>query len=399
MPRWKTLRQKTTYELEGLQFAENPEDELKKCFRDAITSAMDACKSSIGHPDRIGLKVNSTRLKYPLWVRFHSTHDPELVVESAMNAFNKINYNADEGSVLGAPFQIEVLSSCIGALQKELGNAPQQINGRGRQRLHKKEGFAIVERGLIKIANQDSLCLFYACEMGRLRYELNSDKYRNFKQSLNLQQTAALHLKNAIKAPNLDKYDAARWCPKIQRFYNHQYGENQYAIYVFNKYFQGGKPIFRTGDPYAKNKILLFYTGSHFNVISSLHAVFNIKMYCFVCEQPYSSKYTHNSKCGAVCINCRTLSGKCFDDGFRKQCYGCQKIFINQKCFDSHLKKEGKFEKSVCNRFAKCNECGVVWDKYRYSKLPQKVHRCGEYLCRTCGYNKLNKFISKYIII
>ena len=59
------------------------------------------------------------------------------------------------------------------------------------------------------------------------------------------------------------------------------------------------------------------------------------------------------------------------------QCNKCGKKFMNAQCLERH-------KGTVCAKFRRCLDCGVIWDFGRFLKGERPEHVCGESFCQTC---------------
>ena len=87
----------------------------------------------------------------------------------------------------------------------------------------------------------------------------------------------------------------------------------------------------------------------------------------------------HSARCKHLCMQCRRMGElPCQPDGSPPvQCNKCGKRFINAQCMERH-------KGTVCAKFRKCLDCGVIWAYGQYLKGSRPEHVCGEYFCQTC---------------
>ena len=313
-PIFKTTRHRTRFEVKKIEEASNPTDILKECFAIAIEQAQNACKKAIGFPDKFGLRLFTERLEYAMWIPVGTMTSN--TIDSMMNRFNMVNQSAKPGTILGAPFTVEVTCVCEEELARfYAGQSRQYMPGRGRVMKRKAEdkkndiSYAYHDDGLIKIDNlDDGYCLFHACEMARLeKTERDRNKFFRYKNDYDQQLENALALIDAIGAPrNLTSYDAADWLQRIQAFYDQQYPE-QFRIFIFGRFGQY-KPKMKTGALSNLHTLCLYYDNNHYDVIPRITRFFaSVESYCFACEAPYKDKLKHRLKCEVLCILCRGL--------------------------------------------------------------------------------------------
>ncbi|CAF1064249.1 unnamed protein product [Brachionus calyciflorus] len=91
-------------------------------------------------------------------------------------------------------------------------------------------------------------------------------------------------------------------------------------------------PIY-IGDP--KNKfIYLLFTGSHYNVITSMKAFYKRSYYCDFCKIAYQN--VEKNKCKNLCNSCNRQ--KCaIETAFK--CEKCDILYNNEKCYNIHTEK------------------------------------------------------------
>ena len=87
----------------------------------------------------------------------------------------------------------------------------------------------------------------------------------------------------------------------------------------------------------------------------------------------------HSTRCKHLCMQCRRIGEPpCQPDGSPPvHCNKCGKLFTNAQCMERH-------KGTVCAKFRKCLDCGVIWDYGQYLKGQRPEHACGEYFCQTC---------------
>ena len=311
-PRFKYLRHRSKFQLKNLEKSKNPECVLKKLLRQAIDQAIEESKKKTGTPDRFGLRISSERLKRG---DFNVNFDPinANTLDSIMNRLHKVSKSAEEESIIGAPFTVEVTTICFDDLCKEVAQgktarmaASGAKNGPRKRKcdvLH-----AIFEDGLLKIRNKDTYCVFHAVEMARLEKTMaNRNEFKNYRRQRFEQERVAEQLIRAIGAPEGEPfYDAGVYLPRIQEYYNQKW-PGEFQIYVFGRYGDY-RPLFKTGDKDNKIVLTLYYDdeAKHFDVVPTITTFFaGIRNYCYACEKPFFDIYTHRMKCKQLCIHCR----------------------------------------------------------------------------------------------
>jgi hypothetical protein len=106
----------------------DPEYLLRILIKRSIDEAMDEAEKVTGFkPDRIGTAITSVHLDKPIYTPFREP--TEDTPESLLNRFLHVvqsRTSKGKGSVLGAPFEIRVDTTCVDALPKN-----QKIQGSG----------------------------------------------------------------------------------------------------------------------------------------------------------------------------------------------------------------------------------------------------------------------------
>ena len=313
-PRFKYLRHRSKFQLKNLEKSKNPEGVLKKLLRQAIDQAIEESKEKTGTPDRFGLRISSERLKRG---DFNVNFDPinANTLDSIMNRLHKVSKSAEEESIIGAPFTIEVTTICFDDLCKEVGQRQTPIMAAsGTANVPRKRKcdvlHAVFEDGLLKIRNRDNYCVFHAVEMARKDKTMgNRSEFKNYRRSLDQQRVAVNILLDAIRAPKKQPfYDAGEYLPRIQEYYVQIY-PGEFRIFVFGKYGQY-KPLFKSGDMDNRIVLALYYddVAQHFDVIPTITSFFGgINQYCYACERPFRKIDDHKMKCKQLCIHCRGI--------------------------------------------------------------------------------------------
>ena len=93
---------------------------------------------------------------------------------------------------------------------------------------------------------------------------------------------------------------------------------------------------------------------------------------------PYFNLKTHTSRCKAKCKLCCTLAWNtpCTTDGTDPiKCAGCNKVFNNMHCYNTHLADD------ICSLYKKCDKCGQNYrakrkNKDEYGNVRPIYHQC-----------------------
>ena len=309
--RFKYLRHRSKFQLKNLEKSKNPEGVLKKLLRQAIDETVEESKKKTGTPDRFGLRISSERLKRG---DFNVNFDPinANTLDSIMNRLQKVSKSAEEESIIGAPFTVEVTTICFDDLCREVGQRKSPIMPASGPRKRKCDVLhAIFEDGLLKIRNfEDNYCIFHAVEMARRDKTMgNRSEFKNYRRSIVQQKIAVNRLVDSIRAPKKQPfYDAGEYLPKIQEYFDQEW-PGEYQIYVFGR-FGEYRPLFKTGDKDNRIVLSLYYdeAAKHFDVIPTITSFFGgINQYCYACERPFRKIDDHKMKCKQLCIHCRGI--------------------------------------------------------------------------------------------
>ena len=118
----------------------------------------------------------------------------------------------------------------------------------------------------------------------------------------------------------------------------------------------------------------------HFHTIASIAGFFNSSYFCQLCLKAYDHKNRH--ACLNSCMVCE--SDQCPVTNNEVPCTSCNRTCRSMTCFNRHLevKKSKKAPVlSPCQRWHKCITCKKVLD---VTKRDPRLHKCGEWFCRTC---------------
>ena len=163
-----------------------------------------------------------------------------------------------------------------------------------------------------------------------------------------------------------------------------------YQITLYNQYNKWGEILYQ--GPVASKFLYICYTGSHFNVVSSMAAFLNRNYYCNYCKIAFNTPGNHS--CGMVCRMCGRPD--CDYLGQHK-CAHCEEPCNNEICLRIHQEKlcykittcqicsQKKHRKHVCGAAQRwCFNCkkGVDWD-----------HRC--YMLKDKHYPNKKEVVKK----
>jgi G:T-mismatch repair DNA endonuclease (very short patch repair protein) len=134
---------------------------------------------------------------------------------------------------------------------------------------------------------------------------------------------------------------------------------------------------------FVKNRfIYLLKDGDHFDVITSMKALYCVKDFCHL----HKKKIEHSYKCNLCESTCSICDGERHVDVQYDEygsvrwmyCEDCYRYFYNQTCYERHKRQNGR---KVCGKVWKCQTCKNLIE--RKSRTPE-THRCGERMCHNC---------------
>lgn len=221
----------------------------------------------------------------------------------------------------------------------------------------------VKRRGIIKINNDDNLCLPRALVVGKVYADkgtaMEKEKIRRDIDKIQSNKTSQLILDTNINLP-----DEGCGIPELREFQKHLF---DYKITVY-KYDTKGREVIFEGDVESNKKINLLYHNNHFNVISSLTAAFCCDYYCEDCHVPYNTKNQH--RCQRTCPQCQS-SPLCEKIAQETDCSDCNRKFRGKACFDNH-KSSNSRGSSICDQIKRCLICLKSYGSHRQ-------HICEEY--------------------
>nr|CAD2209479.1 unnamed protein product [Meloidogyne enterolobii] len=345
---------------------ENPEELLRNIIHDCMTKTVEASRNHSIEPDRLGALISSQLLDNDIWIPIRRIEND--TVDNILNRFQLVSQSKiEKGSILGQPFTVKIQTLGISSLPKN-----QSIRGRAPQDNGTDDG-QIKSELLIKIANPNNLCLFYALEITR--------KY--VTKELGIGMKDVLDLLKAAKIPHdLPEYDAVEYVPIIVDFWNNQYKDAGYKFRVFVFGRDNEKPIFKYGAENFNVQVSILHSNNHFDGIRNVGGMFGLRMkYCFTCEKKFRKSKEHDMKCKSRCNLCGRVGSEypCVASGnFYKKCDECGKKYLNEDCFNHHKKS------SNCRQTKICEKCGVIWSMKNYKREAEKKHVCGQKWCQIC---------------
>lgn len=130
--------------------------------------------------------------------------------------------------------------------------------------------------------------------------------------------------------------------------------------------------MYRTPEKREK-RVVLYYEGSqmdsigHFNPVTTLNSLFNVRNYCLTCECPYSNDHI----CGVtICIICKSMECDVVQPLTGEEewshCHSCNRRFPSPTCYQQHQMV------GTCDVMFKCEKCKKT------VKSVRTKHVCGE---------------------
>lgn len=190
----------------------------------------------------------------------------------------------------------------------------------------------------------------------------------------------------------------AELLPQIQNYYDKIYGNLRIILYAGIN-IKKNAVIFRGEAPNNKFYNLCVYQNDkgQFFVVRNVKKLFYYKSspkmkYCYECNALFnpSKPYDHTRKCKVLCSSCFNYGKKCKKIvNEEKSCTKCKRYFLNQQCFDNHLRK-------VCSQATKCLDCDqeIIMDAHRHNTnkhfkkrvetAKESVHKHYEKKCWKC---------------
>ena len=157
--------------------------------------------------------------------------------------------------------------------------------------------------------------------------------------------------------------------------------ERSYAPYTFGQ---------------GTQHLALLYDSGHYDVVTSLPALFASDFFCFHCFRPYNLQGHHLCPVnkGNFCNSCRQAN--CQEHALAYQnkttpkvlCHDCNRYFYGPQCLLNHKtmafsnRVTTRQRKSVCESCRRCKECNV----FCRSHQQVKHHKCGWMFCRNCKF-------------
>ena len=304
--------------------------------------------------DRLRLVISNDELTHPISTKLLKVSDFKL------NQLSDIINTLENKEIDLEKCKIIVQSVKIPAGQGRLYLSKQTVNRK---------------KCIITIKNNDTICLARAIVTAYAN--LHPENYTTtqlkdgFNKSRKLQQIQAKELHNNA---NVEINDYGNSLEDVNTFALHL--EVEINIIDSEQFNQ----IIYTSNKGKTDKIYLYKTRNHFDVIKSMTAFLDTAYYCHSCKKAYTRHDKH--KCPQKCLSCFkyfTDGNKCNGKGVT--CKQCNRVFHGNNCFKNHTSNRSKKDcDSVCNSVAKCLKCNQI-----ILKPYINIHKCGHKMCNNCN--------------
>ena len=311
-------------------------------------------KRQLKSNDRIRLVISNDELNHPISTKLLKVSDFKL--NQLSDVINTLEYK-------------EIyLENC-----KIIIQSVKIPSGKGRLYLSKQT--VNRKQCIITIKNNDTICLARAIVTAYAN--LHPENYTTtqlkdgFNKSRKLQEIQAKELHNNA---NVEINEYGNSLEDVNSFASHLDVEiNIIDSEQFNE-------IIYTSNNGKTDKIYLYKTRNHFDVIKSMTAFLDVAYYCHSCKKAYTRRDKH--KCPQKCLSCFEYfpdGNKC--DGKAVYCKHCNRVFHGNSCFKNHTSNRSKDgDDSVCSSVAKCLKCNQI-----ILKPYIKIHKCGHKMCNNCN--------------
>jgi hypothetical protein len=333
-------------------------DDLHRMFDDVLGQVREMYDAGV----RARVYINHPDLQYekPIFVALRPIH--LLTPQAILAAIEKI-LNLNKGLKLDDKLQIH-----IGIMDIPHGGGFSSIT----RRLFDDSLIERLKKKTILVIPKDKIHLTCAaraiiCGVARLRCDIK--KYRLVaRKDTCTQYSIAYDLLKEVGLP-VDREISIREFVLIENYFDVQ-------VIVYDAPFRSG--CIYTGARERLDKIFIYHSDNHFDLITSITGFLKSGYYCTTCRVPYSNK-THHS-CNFYCKTCQHLN--CIVEN-EMVCYSCNQLCRSQDCFDRHKNKHSSDIYTLCETNYACKKCKVVT-----TRCEKNDHICGEYTCSNC-HNKV----------
>ena len=297
-----------------------------------------------------------------------------------------------ERTLLTMPFSVTITTVSRPTTGSQQHKQPRQIMGHGpprnwrRNRPRLPDGLShnVDPNALLKVGyRNNAFCLFYAIELIRVFHVGDKALNREFQRDKELQYWTVVEMMRRAQIPtDLPAYDAVKYLPMVQADYDRCY-PGLFKLFVFTDR-DGAKPAVKSeprGDGEYDHAICIYAHDHTFDGIKNINTFFGKRLYCLTCESFFDSGKKHSMSCKARCENCGVIRHGRFPPCKRTRqvfcCEGCDKVFSNRECYDSHLRKSYAGN-TFCSQSKRCPHCEVIYSVEVNTRGGRPGHVCGE---------------------
>ncbi|XP_022295019.2 uncharacterized protein LOC111105138 [Crassostrea virginica] len=328
--------------------------------------------------DYLRLNLRHPSLQSEIWFEF--TQSQNLNEDVVMNKVEAVQQSKKDFTLTDGAAELEMFHV----------HYPQGSGGNQMKHLQvNKKIFKSGKQSIVRIMNEDSICLARAIVVARVHAQRPSGDSADFpawkkrwerikrRDILSPQQRdQAVNLMELSDCP-LDRPCGPREWDKLQDALLPQF---RLKVYEFKKGTPRLEllPLYKgKGDGICLNVLL---DQGHYDTIVSMPGVLGYQYYCDHCDVGYSHIEDHRTICPHRCSFC-LANTPCTPDGTSIQCSKCEGVFKSMDCYRRHLKAYSQLtDVTVCDLMGRCEHCNV-W----MSQKLLKRHKCrGQKHCKIC---------------
>ena len=329
-------------------------DDFMQMFDDILNQVRDMYDPGV----RARIYINHPDLQYekPIFIALRPIH--LLTPQAILAAIEKV-LNSNSTLKIDGLLQIH-----IGILDIHRGGGYSKLKHKfGKDTFLQK----LKKTSILNIERRKShpTCAARAIICGAARLRCNKYEYKMVsKKSRGVQYKLASILLKKIGLPNDRELTIAEF-HKIETYL-------QVQVIVYDAPFRNS--CIYSGSAEMEDKIFLYHSENHFDLIASITGFLSTDHYCTTCKCPYKSKTTH--KCFIYCKTCEHLN--CEVES-KMTCINCFQVCRNVECFNRHKDSSGG-TKSLCDKLEACKKCRAL-----LMRESSDNHVCGEYKCHNCN--------------
>ena len=280
---------------------------------------------------------------------------------------------SDEELFLDEPLEIQ-----LGVIKNPMGAG----RAKGLRYLFSDEDDLHKSKSIVKITNQDNLCLARSIVVAQARNLLNATSpsdtnayervqaaYKNIIHRERRHQLVKAKALQALAGFEPDYTPSFLDLPAYERAANAQ-------IVVFSTGV-GARTLY-IGSQEREDKIYLLYVcdplrpnqSGHYHPVTRLSGLFGKAKFCHKCMSAYNATNQHKDCAARSCSSCKE-PGCMLVAAESHQCSVCNRYLKSLACNVRHLAS------GVCALSHLCKACGLYYK-------PQEEHRCGQRKCKVC---------------